>query len=150
MSTLSLLASQHNTPLLLLHFNEVTVVSFMCFRQAPSAILALAWEKNQYIMNIPLLACHTKFLPLDDALYVDQPFVFLVFRQAPSAILALAWEKKLYIMDVPLAGLPGAAPPESGGGRGLSAPAPARVLKSWDLEHLVCSLQTCHWQCSNC
>lgn len=59
-------------------------------------------------------------------------------RQAPSATLVLAWEKKVYLMDVPLAGLPGAAPPEhSAASRGPTALPPARVIKSWESEHVV-------------
>lgn len=42
-------------------------------------------------------------------------------------------------MDVPLAGLPGAAPPEhSAASRGPMALPPARVIKSWESEHVVC------------
>ena len=60
-------------------------------------------------------------------------------RQAPSATLVLAWERKIYLMDVPLAGLPGAAPPEhSAASRGPMALPPARVIKSWESEHVVC------------
>jgi len=60
-------------------------------------------------------------------------------RQLPSATLVLAWEKKIYLMDVPLAGLPGTAAGEAQAAapRGLSAPPPARVLRSWDSEHTV-------------
>ncbi len=57
----------------------------------------------------------------------------------PSAALVLAWEKKIYLMDVPLAGLPASATGEAQAAtpRGLSAPPPARVLRSWDSEHTV-------------
>ncbi len=60
-------------------------------------------------------------------------------RQLPSAALVLAWEKKIYLMDVPLAGLPATAAGEvqAASPRGLSAPPPARVLRSWDSEHTV-------------
>ena len=62
-----------------------------------------------------------------------------ICRQLPSAVLVLAWEKKIYLMDVPLAGLPVAAAGEAQAAapRGLSAPPPARVLRSWDSEHTV-------------
>ena len=54
-------------------------------------------------------------------------------------MLVLAWEKKIYLMDVPLAGLPATAGGEAQAAapRGLSAPSPARVLRSWDSEHTV-------------
>ncbi|KAL0048183.1 hypothetical protein WJX82_009442 [Trebouxia sp. C0006] len=60
-------------------------------------------------------------------------------KQLPSAVLVLAWEKKIYLMDVPLAGLPATAGGEAQAAapRGLSAPSPARVLRSWDSEHTV-------------
>ena len=45
----------------------------------------------------------------------------------------------MYLMDVPLAGLPGAASPEhSAASRGPMALPPARVIKSWESEHVVC------------
>ncbi|KAL0018560.1 hypothetical protein WJX77_004866 [Trebouxia sp. C0004] len=60
-------------------------------------------------------------------------------KQLPSATLVLAWEKKIYLMDVPLAGLPAMAAGEAQAAapRGLSAPPPARVLRSWESEHTV-------------
>lgn len=60
-------------------------------------------------------------------------------RRTPSASLVLAWEKKIYLMDVPLAAAaqPTSLDPASPSPRAPATPRPARVLKSWDIEHVV-------------
>ena len=60
-------------------------------------------------------------------------------RRTPSASLVLAWEKKIYLMDVPLAAAaqPVGPDPSSPSPKCPATPPPARVLKSWDIEHVV-------------